>query len=270
MKRIVITGACGHLGQKVFNMLAQADGYEVCGLDLLPSDHPDIHFADFATTEEWVEHLKDKDVIIHLAGDRDPQASWDSAIRNNMDATLNLYHHAVNLGIQRFIFASSNWVQGGRRFGTHRLTTTLAPHPINAYGMSKLYGELTGAYFANQHGLSVICLRIGWIQWTHDNKPGKHMAMGRWGQEMWLSDRDFLNGMQCAIAAENIDYEVLNLMSDNPGMHWDIETTKRVIGYQPQDGHSPNVNVVARLQSAAVKLVIHRLPGFLVSRFPDW
>jgi NAD+ dependent glucose-6-phosphate dehydrogenase len=30
---------------------------------------------------------------------------------------------------------------------------------------------------------------------------------------------------------------VLNLMSDNPGMRWDIEETKKVIGYAPLDGH---------------------------------
>jgi hypothetical protein len=27
-------------------------------------------------------------------------------------------------------------------------------------------------------------------------------------------------------------------MSDNPGMRWDIETTKRVIGYAPRDGQA--------------------------------
>ena len=30
-------------------------------------------------------------------------------------------------------------------------------------------------------------------------------------------------------------------MSDNPGMRWDIETTKRVIGYAPRDGHVPKL-----------------------------
>ena len=29
------------------------------------------------------------------------------------------------------------------------------------------------------------------------------MAMGRWGQEMWLSDRDFLNGMRAAVDAKD-------------------------------------------------------------------
>jgi hypothetical protein len=36
-----------------------------------------------------------------------------------------------------------------------------------------------------------------------------------------------------------VGFAVLNLMSDNPGMRWDIETTKRTIGYAPQDGAAP-------------------------------
>jgi len=32
---------------------------------------------------------------------------------------------------------------------------------------------------------------------------------------------------------------VLNLMSANPGMRWDIETTRKTIGYVPQDGAAP-------------------------------
>ena len=44
------------------------------------------------------------------------------------------------------------------------------------------------------------------------------MAMGRWGQEMWLSDEDFLNGVLAAILTRNVSFATLNLMSNNPGM----------------------------------------------------
>jgi len=270
MNRVVVTGAAGHLGRKLFDFLEQSDNHEVCGLDVRCSDHQAIHTADFSESGDWVEHLESTDTIVHLAGDRDPSASWESAIRNNMDATINLYHQATQLGVKRFVFASSNWLQGGRRFGEDRLTTTLTPHPVSAYGMSKLFGERTGAYFSAQHGLSVICLRIGWTQWTHDNVPGRHMAMGRWGQEMWLSDRDFLNGMQCAIDAKDISFSILNLMSDNPEMRWDIESTKKVIGYDPQDGHVAELSVPIKLRSGVMKILTKTLPGFMTSSLSDW
>ena len=91
--------------------------------------------------------------------------------------------------------------------------------------------------FAEQSGLSFIAFRIGWCQKEHDNRPGPHMTMGRWGQEMWLSDRDLCQAMERAVLAEDVRHHVLNLMSDNPGMRWDIDETRQAIGYAPQDGH---------------------------------
>ena len=81
------------------------------------------------------------------------------------------------------------------------------------------------------------------------------MAMGRWGQEMWLSDRDFLNGMIAAISAKGIQFAALNLMSDNLGMRWDITETKRVIGYDPKDGSLARVTFLLAIKSWIKKAV---------------
>lgn len=257
---VLVTGAGGHLGRKLFDHLAAQDGFRVTGLDIRPVDHPDIHTADFGAAPNWAGHFAGVDVIVHLAGDREPAATWESCIRNNMDATLALYHHAAQRGVSRVILASSNWLHSDKRFTHERLTSSLPPGPVNAYGVSKLFGERTGHYFSQYHGLSVICLRIGWTQWTHGNRPGTHMAMGRWGQEMWLSDRDYLSGVQAAITAEGVDFAILNLMSDNPGMRWDIEETKAVIGYRPQDGSPATVTLSLRAKSWAKKLLSRDLP----------
>ncbi len=267
---VLITGAGGHLGRKLFDALKSDPGRKVSGLDIRPVDHPDIHTADLSGSHDWVHLLKGVDVIVHLAGDREPNATWPSAIKHNMDATLTLYHHAASMGVSRVVMASSNWLHGDKRFTNDKLDKDTPPGPINAYGMSKLFCERTGAYFAEHHGLSVICLRIGWTQWTHDNQPGTHMAMGRWGQEMWLSDRDFLNGMRAAVDAKDVLFAALNLMSDNPGMRWDIEETKQVIGYSPLDGSSAKITPVIRLKSALKDLFSNRLPRQLESRFPEW
>jgi hypothetical protein len=150
---------------------------------------------------------------------------------------MNVFQAAVRHGVRRLIFASSNWVMAGYRFRTEPLTTDLPPWPINPYGHAKLFGERIGRSFAAQRGLSFIAFRIGWCQREHDNRPGPHMTMGRWGQQMWLSDRDLCQAMERAVLVPNLPFAVLNLMSDNPGMRWDIEETKTVIGYAPQDGH---------------------------------
>jgi NAD+ dependent glucose-6-phosphate dehydrogenase len=267
---VLITGAGGHLGRKLFDAIEQNAGYTVSGLDIRPVDHPNIHVADLADGSDWAHRLNGVDVVVHLAGDREPSASWPSAIKNNMDATLRLYHHAAERGVKRVVLASSNWIHGNKRFTDDRLDVDTPPGPINAYGMSKLFCERTGAYFAEHRGLSVICLRIGWTQWSHDNQPGTHMAMGRWGQEMWLSDRDFLNGMRCAIEAEGVSFAALNLMSDNPGMRWDISQTRKVIGYEPQDGCRARMTPMIALTSWIKGLLTFRIPRFGETWFSGW
>jgi NAD+ dependent glucose-6-phosphate dehydrogenase len=43
--------------------------------------------------------------------------------------------------------------------------------------------------------------------------------------------------MECAVFAVDVSFGVLNLMSDNPGMRWDLTQTRQAIGYAPRDGH---------------------------------
>ena len=153
----------------------------------------------------------------------------------NIDMTANVLRAARERGARRVVFASSNWVMAGYRFAGLRITPELPPQPLNPYGVSKLAGERMGRDAAAQ-GVGFIALRIGWNQPTPGNLPGPHMTMGAWGQQMWLSDRDLCQGFERAVLAEGVDCAVLHLMSDNPGMPWDIETTQRVIGYAPRDG----------------------------------
>lgn len=267
---VMITGAGGHLGRKLFDTLEATDGFSVSGVDIRPVDHPNIHTVDLSGDPDWAGLFQGVNVIVHLAGDREPEATWSSAIKHNMDTTLTLYHHAQKNGVSRVVLASSNWVQGDKRFSDDKLSEDTPPGPINAYGMSKLFCERTGEYFSEHHGLSVICLRIGWTQWTHDNQPGPHMAMGRWGQEMWLSDRDFLAGMICAIKAKDVGFAALNLMSDNPGMRWDLTATKEKIGYVPQDGSPAQVNPVLATKSFLKWAVTVSLPQLFNRMFPSW
>lgn len=267
---VLITGAGGHLGRKLFDTLEESQSYEVSGIDIRPVDHPNIHTADLSVDGSWTKLLDGIDVIVHLAGDREPAATWPSAIQNNMDATLALYHHASASGVKRVVLASSNWIHGDKRFTGDPLNSDTPPGPTNAYGVSKLFCERTGAFFAKHHGLSVICMRIGWTQWTHDNQPGPHMAMGRWGQEMWLSDRDFLQGMRAAIDAKDIEFATLNLMSDNPGMRWDISETMRIIGYDPQDGAPATITPMIAIMSTLKGLMTHKVVRIFESRFPTW
>ena len=95
----------------------------------------------------------------------------------------------------------------------------------------------------------MICLRIGYCQ-RGENRPGATMTMGSWGQLMWLSDRDLCQAMERAVLVGDVGFAVLNLMSDNPGMRWDMDATRRVLGYVPRDGAVPILSDAARADEA--------------------
>jgi uronate dehydrogenase len=235
-RTVAITGARGNLGTKLRAHFAGL-GWAVRLLDVASGGDAAIVEADLAAYDEaWARHLAGADAVVHLAGDPSPSASWASVQKLNIDLTHNVYEAAARHGAKRVIFASSNWTMAGHRFADFPLTTDREAAPVNAYGVSKLIGERIGRAFAEHRGVSSISFRIGYCQ-KGDNIPGPHMGWGSWGQLMWLSNRDLCQAMERAVLAEGVDFAVLNLMSDNPGMRWDIETTKRTIGYAPRDSH---------------------------------
>ena len=236
-KTVLITGATGNIGRKLRQHLCSQE-IRLRLLCLNPMRDAGVMTADLSVYDDtWAREFANVDVVIHLAGDPYATASWDSVQRNNIDLTLNVFRAAQTHCAKRIVFASSNWVMAGYRFGTERLTTSLAPRPINAYGCGKLLCERAGRQLSQQSGISFIVLRIGCSQHIQGNEPGPHIEHGLWGQQMWLSDRDLCHGVERAVFAEHVPFAVLNLISDNPGMRWDIDETRRVIGYMPRDGH---------------------------------
>jgi NAD+ dependent glucose-6-phosphate dehydrogenase len=254
-RTILITGATGNIGTKLRRHFLAADHYELKMLCNNPGQDATVVTADLGVYDHsWAQHFRDVDTVIHLAGDPNPRSSWASIQRNNVDLTMNVFQAAERNGVRRLVFASSNWVMAGYRFRCERLTTDLQPWPIYPYGHSKLFGERIGRSFAEQSDISFIAFRIGWCQRENDNRPGPHMAMGSWGQQMWLSDRDLCQAMERAVLVEEVRFAVLNLMSDNAGMRWDIEETKRAIGYTPHDGHVAVLTDEIRERETMVRL----------------
>jgi NAD+ dependent glucose-6-phosphate dehydrogenase len=251
-RTVLITGAAGNLGAKLRAHFTGL-GWTLRLLDVDAGGDPAIMVADLSVWEErWVAQFAAVDAVIHLAGRPSPRTSWADAVTYNFDLCQNVYEASVRGGAKRLVFASSNWVVAGHRFDDMPLTPDIEPRPVNPYGVSKLVGERLGRSYHDRDGLSVICFRIGYCQ-KGDNRPGPHMGWGSWGQLMWLSNRDFCHAMERAALAPDVGFAVLNLMSDNPGMRWDIDTTRRVIGYVPQDGAVPELTEAMRSDEQAAQ-----------------
>jgi uronate dehydrogenase len=246
-KTVLITGAAGNLGSKLRHHLEER--YTLRLLDIDPRGDASVLQADLSRWDRnWADALQGVDVAVHLAANAVAHQSWPAVIGPNIDATIHLFQAAVQGRVKRVIYASSNHVMGGYKEELVRLTADLAPRPgthyqvegqfrdSTPYAAGKLFGERLGKCMADNHGLSVIAVRIGWV------RPGSNGAYevpperGPWFRLMWLSNRDFCQLMERCIVADLPDrFAVVNGMSANTGMRWDIESTRRLLGYAPQD-----------------------------------
>ncbi|MGE0282387.1 MAG: NAD-dependent epimerase/dehydratase family protein [Rhizobiaceae bacterium] len=257
MTKILITGAAGTLGQRLSHAF-EGRGDEVVGLDRPGHGQSGVVEADLSIwSDDWLDHFSAVDTVLHLAADPSPAATWASLQHLNMDMVLNVFEAAARGGVRRVIFASSNWVMGGYRTMDGPIRPSDDPFPINGYGATKLMGERIGHHFSRARGLSVICLRIGMAERPGGTPPSLDTPHGLWGQQMWLSNRDLLQAYEKAVdAPDDVRFAVLNLVSNNESSRWDLEPTRRTIGYRPQDGHPTMSNHVFELHEQTMSTMI--------------
>ncbi len=245
---VLITGAAGNLGGKLRRHLQGR--YDLRLLDLEPRGDPAIVAADLARWDEcWAGLLRGADAVVHLAADPTATQTWPNLVGPNVDATIHLFEAAARAGVKRVVYASSNHVMGGYLDDPEpRLTTDLPPRPgaryvVNgqrrdstAYAAAKLFGERLGKCMAEIHGLSVIAVRIGWVRPGENRPEDVPPERGAWFRLMWLSNRDYCQLMEkCLRADPALRFAVVNGMSANTGMRWDLESARRLVGYEPQD-----------------------------------
>jgi NAD+ dependent glucose-6-phosphate dehydrogenase len=251
-RKVLITGAAGNIGAKLAAHFKGTGQYDLVLVDRVTGDG--IAAADLSVYDEsWAGLFQGVDTVVHMAGEPRGTASWAMVIPANIRATQNVLRAARAAKIRRVVFASTNQVMLGYRFRDENpVTTDLPPMPLSPYGVSKLFGEEIGRAFAEETGISFIALRIGYFQ-RGENKPGPHMKIGEWGQSMWLSNADMNHAVERAIEAENVPFAVVNLESDNPGMRWDLEHTRKTIGYEPKDGAPIILETKNRADDAAAR-----------------
>lgn len=259
MQKVLVTGAYGLVGNVICRHLAQRpDDYEVYGFvrRLQPSDRiPEealyripadrLHVADltdFAAVQRAVEGM---DVVVHMAADPAGR-SWESVLHNNVEGTYHVFEACRLAGVRRVVFASTIQVIAGYRYQEpygalyelrYRdmppemfppITHTQPTRPINLYACSKVWGEALAHTYAWTHGLSCLCVRIGWV--VAEDRPRDR------GPFLWCSQRDIPQLFEkCINAPDDLRFDIFFGVSDNRHMVADIRHARDVLGYEPQD-----------------------------------
>ena len=222
MKTVLITGATGNIGQKLRAHLEATGKYALRLLCLNTGNNRTVQTADLSTFDQArAAEFDGVDTVLHVAADPEP------ARRLGADPVAQHRSAAERHGRS----PAAPCPAGGLRqlklcrrrpsLSAGALTTTMEPAPINPSGASKLFGERVGKMFAERYDVSFIAFRIGVCQRANDNLHGPWIPFGRWGQAMWVSDRDLCRAFEHAIDDEHISFGVYNLVSRNPGMRWE-------------------------------------------------
>lgn len=147
MKKILITGSNGLLGQNLLDQLIGRADCEVLAISKSPNIYPGpkaYHFMQIDLTRRDdilnIQKSFSPDVVIHAAAmtQVDPcEINQELCHDVNVEGTRNMADLASNCG-SKFIYISTDFIfdgEGGPYVETDQ------PNPVNYYGISKLEGE---------------------------------------------------------------------------------------------------------------------------------
>ena len=259
--KVHITGVYGLIGNLVYKHLGQwPERYELYGSGRRQAssrradedvrvEMPDEHFsiADISDAHAVDRALEGMDAVLHIAAVPGPEDSFDDVMESNIRGTYNVLEACHKKGVGRMVYASSimatwgysQFVEPYKSIGDNRADDIpddfpLVKHtdpvrPTEPYSTSKVWAEGACRTYADAHGLSVICLRIGWV-----NK--ENAARGLFSNSIWCSHADITSSFERALdrTAEPV-YDICYALSDNKYRWVDLEHARAVTGFVPQD-----------------------------------
>ncbi len=167
-KQVLVTGACGEIGQALVQGLAKRGGYRIVTADFMPLPDSIKNLSAEHVQGDLVYKIKtfydyDFDIIFHLAASLSSKAevATEEAHRINVEGTMQLLMLAAYRSEKygkavKFIFPSSIAAYGmpsveeKNKAGAVREDDWNMPHTM--YGCNKLYCEKLGMYYGKYYG----------------------------------------------------------------------------------------------------------------------
>jgi threonine 3-dehydrogenase len=168
VKNVLITGACGEIGQALVQGLAQKGGYQVVAADMMPLPESIKSLVAEHVQGDLVNKVKifydyDFDIVFHLAASLSSKAevATEEAHRINVEGTMQLLMMAAYRSEKykkevKFLFPSSIAAYGMGGIETKKAAGHVKEDEYNTpqtmYGCNKLYCEKLGMYYSRYNG----------------------------------------------------------------------------------------------------------------------
>lgn len=216
--KIAVTGANGTVGRA---LVSELDPVQFA---ITPIDLPDY---DVSNLYELIEVTQGHDAILHFAW----AALSDNYLSGRIDLVntqmiLNVYQASVANKIPRVIMASSSHAHRyDRRDTDGKIRASIRPPiPDSPYGAEKVFMETLGNYYAQDHDLEVVCIRLGNI--NEDDRPNADTP------PRWLSHADLGRLVTAALIAREVpnNMQIIYGVSEQDVFDW-----SNPFGYVPKD-----------------------------------
>jgi uronate dehydrogenase len=231
--RILVTGAAGYVGRRVVGELSTV--HEIRGGDLRPPSADPAHLRlDVTNFGEVLAATRGCDAVVHLAVASGHEGEFEDAAFNqvrfdvNVRGTWNVLEAARQTGVRRVVFTSSLMVVWGYPPPAW-VAGDAPPRPVGTYALTKQLGEVMCRHYAQQHGMSIVCLRI-----SKPIDPNDPAWRGKKVRPQWLAFADLARAYRLAVERSEIGFEIVTLVGESSRRRWDLERAETVLGYRPQ------------------------------------
>lgn len=241
---ILVTGMSGLIGGLTRRELAPRA--TLSALNRSAVDGVPTTRADLADYDAIRPAFDGQDVVVHLAAKAGENFTWDELLQTNVVGTRNVLVAAQEAGCKRVVFASSGaTVSGWELVEPYKsivearyadapdewpmIRHDMATRPTGVYGSTKVWGEAIARHVADTSALSVICLRIGYVNAADRPSRPRDYAV-------WCSQRDIARAIAgCVDAPEDVHFDIVFATSNNRWGYRDLTHAQAVIGFLPQD-----------------------------------
>lgn len=178
-----MTGGSGKAGRWVVRDL-RGRGHDVLNVDVIRDGSPDGQcvLADLTDLGSALELVSGADAVVHLAAIPAPNLRPPGeTFRNNTLSTYNVFAAAVQQGVGRVVWASSETVLGlpfDEPPAFAPIDESHPPRPESSYALSKLVGETLADQLSRRHRVPFVGLRISNIM-----EPADYAGFAAWQDE---------------------------------------------------------------------------------------
>lgn len=224
--KIFVTGATGKVGSRFVPFLLK-QGHAVRALVRNPEralalkeQGAEVIIGDLVDNKDLAQAIQGVDAVVHTAAQFRGGISEETARAVNLDATIALAKAALQAGVTRFVFTSTNNVYRGLQVDRPCREDDILMPAIEIYPKTKIAAEEALLKLYRDQGLDIRILRLGFVY--GDNDP--HIEeifpyMANWNQLKKMSmvhHQDVGQALLLAAKTPGVGGRIYNVADDNP------------------------------------------------------